>query len=87
MDFVETIAEKINNFFVEREGKEILESLATIDFIDEGLLDSLDFLSLAIFVEKEFDVKLDLTSEETFKSMRSFNGLTSIIKEAMSNDM
>ena len=84
--YVEAIIEKLSGFFVEREGEEILENLTIVDFIDEGLLDSLDFLSLAIFVEKEFDVKLDLTSEDTFKAMRTFHGLTTIIKESMKNN-
>ena len=84
---MDTITEGLNSFFVEREGEEILESLETVDFIDEGLLDSLDFLSLAIFVEKRFGVKLDLTNENTFKSMRSFDGLTNIIKEAMGDNV
>ena len=84
---MDTITEGLNSFFVEREGEEILESLETVDFIEEGLLDSLDFLSLAIFVEKRFGVKLDLTNENTFKSMRSFDGLTNIIKEAMGDNV
>ena len=83
---MDTIVEKLNSFFIEREGEEILENLTTVDFIDEGLLDSLDFLSLAIFVEKEFGVKLDLTSEETFNSMRTFHGLTGTIKKTIKND-
>ena len=32
----------ICNFFVEREGEEILKVIKKIDFIDEGILDSLD---------------------------------------------
>ena len=83
---MDTIVEKLYSFFIEREGEEILENLTTVDFIDEGLLDSLDFLSLAIFVEKEFGVKLDLTSEETFNSMRTFNGLTGTIQKTIKND-
>jgi len=75
----ELIKNKIYNFFCEREGEEILEIIEKIDFIDEGILDSLDFFSLAAFVEKEFEVKLNMTNEETFKSMRRIESLVNLI--------
>ena len=78
----EFIKNKIYKFFCEREGEEILETIENIDFIDEGILDSLDFFSLASYVEKEFKVKLNMTNEETFKSMRRINSLVNLILES-----
>ena len=41
MEFSQT--EKIvTQFFIEREGEEILKVIKKIDFVDEGILDSLD---------------------------------------------
>lgn len=73
------IKNKIYEFFIEREGEEIKENIENIDFVDEGILDSLDFFTLAIFIEKEFGVKLNMTNEETFKSMRRFGDLVNLI--------
>jgi len=73
------IKNKIYEFFIEREGEEIKEIIENIDFIEEGILDSLDFFTLAVFIEKEFGVKLNMTNEETFKNMRRFGNLVNLI--------
>ena len=73
------IKSKIYEFFIEREGEEIKEIIENIDFIEEGILDSLDFFTLAVFIEKEFGVKLNMTNEETFKNMRRFGNLVNLI--------
>ena len=75
----EFIKNKIYSFFCEREGEEILKTIEKIDFIDEGILDSLDFITLAAFIEKEFQVKLNMTNEETFNSMRKIESLLNLI--------
>ena len=74
------IKNKLYEFFIEREGEEIKKIIENIDFIEEGILDSLDFFTLAVFIEKEFGVKLNMTNEETFKSMRRFGNLVNLIK-------
>ena len=75
----EFIKNKIYSFFCEREGEEILKTIEKIDLIDEGILDSLDFITLAAFIEKEFQVKLNMTNEETFNSMRKIESLLNLI--------
>ena len=59
-------------FFIEREGEGIKKNIKKIDLIDSGLLDSLDIVSLASFIQKEFKVKIDLTDDSTFTKMRKF---------------
>lgn len=78
---LDNIEKVLEEFFVEREGADITERLATIDFIDEGILDSLDFLSLAIFVEEKFNLKLDMASTETFSAMRTMDGIVQLISD------
>ena len=61
MEFSQT--EKIvTQFFIEREGEEILKVIKKIDFIDEGILDSLDIISLADYLQKKFNKKIDVTN-------------------------
>jgi len=70
---------KLAQFFVEREGDGILEEIHEVDFIEAGIIDSLDLVSLAVFIEKNFNRKLDLVSPETFSAARRFDSLMKLI--------
>lgn len=70
---------KLAQFFIEREGEGILEGIREIDFLEGGILDSLDFVSLAVFIEQRFGKKLDLTEQKTFLAMRRFDSLMTLI--------
>ncbi len=75
-----TDAEKmLAQFFVEREGEGILDEIREIDFIEAGIIDSLDLVSLAVFIEKNFGKKIDLASPETFSAARRFGSLMKLI--------
>ena len=71
----------LSRFFVEREGEGVLGSLKNIDLIDSGILDSLDIVTLASFIEEEFAVKLDLTDTNTFNAVRRFDSLIELIQK------
>ena len=71
---------KLAQFFIEREGEGILQVIKDIDFFDEGYIDSLDFVSLAVFVEKNFGKKLDLTNQDVFQAMKRFQSLIELIE-------
>lgn len=70
---------KIAQFFVEREGEGILEEIREIDFIDAGIIDSLDLVTLAVYVEGQFGKKLDLTDPGTFSAVRRFDSLVALV--------
>jgi len=70
---------KLAQFFVEREGEGILNELRDIDFFETGILDSLDMVTLAVFIEKTFGKKLDLSDDGTFESARRFDSLMNLI--------
>lgn len=72
---------KMAKFFIEREGTRILEEIRDIDFVEAGIVDSLDLVSLAVFIEKEFGQKIDLTAPETMLALRRFDSLLALIKE------
>ena len=78
MEFSQT--EKIvSEFFIEREGEEILKVIRKIDFIDEGILDSLDVVSLAAFLQKKFNKKIDVTNYETMQAFHHFNDIIKLL--------
>ena len=68
--------QRLARFFVQREGEGVLEIISTVDFFQQGLLDSLDMVALAVFIEKEFQRKLDLTDPATMKAMAQFDTLS-----------
>jgi acyl carrier protein len=80
MEFTD-VEQKLAQFFVEREGSGILEEIREIDFIGTGIIDSLDIVSLAMFIEKNFHKKIDLTSPETFNAARRFDSLITLITD------
>ena len=52
------IEKAIERFFVEREGEGVSDIIRDIDFIEEGILDSLDLVSLAAFIESNLGKKI-----------------------------
>tara|TARA_Y100000590_G_scaffold394886_1_gene474419 strand:- start:5582 stop:5821 length:240 start_codon:yes stop_codon:yes gene_type:complete len=79
MEFSQT--EKIvTEFFIEREGEDILKVIREIDFIEEGILDSLDVVSLAAFLQKKFNKKIDVTNYETMQAFHHFDDIIKLIK-------
>lgn len=71
--------EKIAEFFVQREGKGILKTIKDIDFISSGIIDSLDMVSLAIFIENKFSIKLDLSDPKVLQSIRRFDSIVELV--------
>ena len=69
----------MERFFVEREGEGILNVLRNVDLVEEGYLDSLDLISLAAFVEANLGKSVDVTGEETLKSLRRFDSLVALV--------
>jgi acyl carrier protein len=69
---------KLANFFVEREGDGILDVIREIDLFEEGIIDSLDMVTLAVYIEKEFNNKIDLTNPDVFDSIRHFDSLCKV---------
>ena len=78
MEFTE-LEKKLAQFFVEREGEGVLEEIRDIDFIDSGIIDSLDLVSLAVYIESKFNKKIDLANPATFGAVRRFDSLVALI--------
>lgn len=66
-------------FFLDREGEGLLENIRTIDFREAGILDSLDMVTLSVYVEKKFEKKLNLSDPWIVKSMSKFDSLMHLV--------
>ena len=71
----------IFNYFVEREGAEILSTLMDVDLIESGLLDSLDMIELAVIIEKNTGIKVVLADSKTFNSMRRIQSIIDMLEK------
>jgi acyl carrier protein len=68
------------DFFVQREGDQIVAELMDLDLIESGIIDSLDVLELAILIEKNVGVKVDLSNDQTFTAMRRFDSIINLLE-------
>jgi len=69
------------DYFVGREGEQILDGIFEVDLVHAGLLDSLDILELAILIENNTGIKIDLSVVEVFDSMRSLNSIINLLEK------
>ena len=69
----------IADFFVEREGNEILKEIRELNFIEEGILDSLDIVFLATYLEEKFSLKIDITDDNILKTFSNFENIVKLV--------
>jgi acyl carrier protein len=78
MEFSE--AEKIiAEFFIEREGEGIVDELKTINLTKEGIIDSLDIILLATYLEEKFGKEIDITDDNTLKAFSNFENIVKLV--------
>ena len=78
MEFSE--AEKIiAEFFIEREGEGIVDELKTINLTEECIIDSLDIVSLASYLEEKFGKEIDITDDNTLKAFSNFENIVKLV--------
>lgn len=78
MEFSE-VEKIIADFFVEREGNEILKEIRELNFIKEGILDSLDIVFLATYLEEKFSIKIDITDDNILKTFSNFENIVKLV--------
>ena len=69
------------DFFIQREGDQIVAELEDLDLIESGIIDSLDILELVILIEKNVGVKIDLSNDQAFSAMRRFNSIINLLEK------
>lgn len=75
------IEQKIAAFFIQREGQGIVENIRNIDFVEKGIIDSLDLVSLAVHIEKNFKFKMNLADPEVFNAARRFDSIVALVQK------
>jgi len=74
------IIKELENFFEKRDGKEALKNLRKKNLIKDGVIDSLDILTLSVILQKKFNYKVNLNNSKTLKSFEKFDKIASLIK-------
>jgi len=74
------IIKELENFFEKRDGKEALKNLRKKNLIKDGVIDSLDILTLSVILQKKFNYKVNLNNSKTLKSFEKFDKIVSLIK-------
>ena len=78
MEFSE--AEKIiTEFFIEREGEGIVDQLKTLNLTEEGIIDSLDIVFLATYLEEKFGKKIDITDDNILNAFSKFESIVKLV--------
>jgi acyl carrier protein len=70
----------LENFFIKKEGKQILKKIKKINLIKEGYLDSMDVVNLASLIQRHFKIKINLSKESVLKSFENFSSIIKLIK-------
>ena len=70
----------LENFFIKKEGKQILKNLKKDNLIKQGYLDSMDVVNLALLIQKTYKIKINLSKESILKSFEKFDSIIKLIK-------
>jgi len=73
------VEQTIADFFTQKEGKGILGEIRKLDFFEQGILDSLDIVFLATYIEEKFGKKIDITDDNVLQALRHFNDIVKLI--------
>ena len=65
----------IDDFLTKKEGKSILKDIEKKKLVDEGLIDSLDILTIASDIEKKTNKKIDISKSKNKNKFNNYNDL------------
>ena len=73
------VEQTIADFFTQKEGKGILGEIRKLDFLEQGILDSLDIVFLATYIEEKFGKKIDITVDNVLQTLRHFYDIVKLV--------
>lgn len=79
MKYNKIVKNIIDNFLIKKEGKSILKEIENKKLLDEGLLDSLDILTISSEIEKKIKKKIDISKSKNYKKFNKYKDLINII--------
>ena len=65
----------IDDFLKKKEGKSILKDIEKKKLVDEGLIDSLDILTIASDIEKKTNKKIDISKSKNYNKFNNYKDL------------
>ena len=68
----------VDNFLIKKEGKSILKTINNIKLLNEGILDSLDILTIASEIEKKTKKKVDISKAKNYQKFNKYSELIKI---------
>ena len=69
------------NFFSEKYNFKNLKELKSKNLINEGLVDSLDIVTLSILIKKKYNVDLKINSQKSINDFQSFDSILNKISQ------
>lgn len=70
----------LDSFFLKKIKKKDLASIKKKNLISDGLIDSLDIVTLSFLIKKNYKINISLNSEKTLKIFSSYNLLLKLLK-------
>lgn len=77
-DNKELIKNIVDNFLIKKEGKSILKTINNRKLLNEGILDSLDILTIASEIEKKTKKKVDISKAKNYQKFNKYSELIKI---------
>ena len=68
----------VDNFLIKKEGKSILKTINNRKLLNEGILDSLDILTIASEIEKKTKKKVDISKAKNYQKFNKYSELIKI---------
>lgn len=79
MKYNKIVKNIIDNFLIKKEGNSILKEIENRNLLDEGLIDSLDILTISSEIEKKTKKKIDISKSKNYKKFNKYKDLINII--------
>jgi acyl carrier protein len=68
----------VDDFLSKKEGMSVLKGIEKRNLVDEGLIDSLDILTIASEIEKKTNKKIDISKPKFFYKFNKYKDLINI---------
>lgn len=69
----------VNEFLIKKEGKSVLKNIDKKNLVKEGIIDSLDLLTLASLIEKKTGKKILISNSKIYKKFNNYKKLINIL--------
>jgi len=69
----------VDDFLIKKEGKSILKDISKKNLIRDGIIDSLDLLTLASIIEKKTGKKILISSPKIYNKFNNYSKLIKIL--------